>query len=81
MTYLEAKRKEAQQNYRDEQAYIAKNKEHLEKLLEQEQQAMVAQAPNNLWEAIGTMTGAPPPPPGSEASEASPPALPASEKK
>ncbi len=65
-TYLEMKRKEAQQNYADEQAYIARNREHLEKLLEQEQQAMMAQAPTNLWDAFGAMGGAPPPGPPPE---------------
>ncbi|KAF9053838.1 HAD-like protein [Hymenopellis radicata] len=62
-TYLEMKRKEAQQTYADEQAYIERNRAHLEKLLEQEQQAMMAGAPTNLWDAFGAMGGAPPPPP------------------
>ncbi|KIK60987.1 hypothetical protein GYMLUDRAFT_200285, partial [Collybiopsis luxurians FD-317 M1] len=51
-TYLEQKRKEAQQQYLDEQAQIAKNKDYLESLLKHEQAVMAAQAPSNIWEAI-----------------------------
>ncbi|KIY63347.1 HAD-like protein, partial [Cylindrobasidium torrendii FP15055 ss-10] len=63
-TYLEARRKEAQQFYRDEQAYIARNKANLDKLLQEEQDAMMAQspAPGNLWEMIDMMKNGPPPP-------------------
>ncbi|KAF9262545.1 HAD-like protein [Marasmius fiardii PR-910] len=60
-TYLEQKRKEYQQMYKEEQAYIAKNKDYLEKLLKQEQDMMAAQVPKNLWEAIDQMKGGPPP--------------------
>ncbi|KAJ4471462.1 import inner membrane translocase subunit tim-50 [Lentinula aciculospora] len=75
-TYLEQKRKEAQQQYLEEQAHIAKNKDYLESLLKHEQDVMAAQAPNNIWEMIDTMRGnpkvldesnippPPPPPPG-----------------
>ncbi|KAJ3822540.1 HAD-like protein [Lentinula raphanica] len=74
-TYLEQKRKEAQQQYKEEQAYIAKNKEYFESLLKHEQDVMAAQAPSNLWEVFETMRGnpkvpdanippPPPPPPG-----------------
>lgn len=52
--------------YQEEQKYLRDNKEALEKLLEQEQQAMAAQVPGNLWEAFGQLSGAAPPPaPGS----------------
>ncbi|ESK90564.1 mitochondrial import inner membrane translocase subunit tim50 [Moniliophthora roreri MCA 2997] len=60
LTYLEQKRKEAQMQYKEEQAYIAKNKDYLEKLLKQEQDMMAAQVPKNLWEAIDQMRGNPP---------------------
>ncbi|KAJ3980142.1 HAD-like protein [Lentinula detonsa] len=74
-TYLEQKRKEAQQQYLEEQAHIAKNKDYLESLLKHEQDVMASQAPSNLWEMIETMRGnpkvpdanippPPPPPPG-----------------
>jgi len=58
-TYLEQKRAEAQMQYREEQKYIRENKEHLEKLLKQEQDAIAAQVPSNLWEAIDQITGKP----------------------
>ncbi|TFK37060.1 HAD-like domain-containing protein [Crucibulum laeve] len=52
-TYLEQKRREAQAQYKEEQKYIQEHKEELEKLLQQDQEAMAAQVPGNLWEAIG----------------------------
>ncbi|KAF8161565.1 HAD-like domain-containing protein [Crassisporium funariophilum] len=69
-TYLEQKRKEAQIQYQEEQNYIKRNKDELEKLLEQDQQAMAAQVPGNLWEAMDQFKGKRPedlaaPPPGS----------------
>ncbi|KAL0955543.1 hypothetical protein HGRIS_001779 [Hohenbuehelia grisea] len=51
-TYLEQKRKEAQMLYREEQAYIATNKEQFEKLLEQDQAAAAQGVPNSLWEMV-----------------------------
>ncbi|KAK1225047.1 mitochondrial inner membrane protein required for protein import [Marasmius sp. AFHP31] len=60
-TYLEQKRKEAQLQYKEEQAYMAKNKDYLEQLLKQEQDMMAAQVPKNLWEAIDQFRGNPPP--------------------
>ncbi|EAU92017.1 import inner membrane translocase subunit tim-50 [Coprinopsis cinerea okayama7 len=62
-TYLEQKRKEAQIQYREEQKYLAENKEMLDKLIEQEQQAMAQQVPSNLFEAFGQMGKPPPAPP------------------
>jgi len=56
-TYLEQKRKEAQHQYREEQAYIQAHKEEFERLLEQDQQAMAKDAPNNLWDAFRAMNG------------------------
>ncbi|KAK0449281.1 import inner membrane translocase subunit tim-50 [Armillaria borealis] len=62
LTYLEQKRKEAQRNYLEEQAYIEKNREQLDKLLEQDREMMAAQVPSNLWDAIDQMKGGPPKP-------------------
>ncbi|TFK68476.1 NIF-domain-containing protein [Pluteus cervinus] len=52
-TYLELKRKEAQLQYLNEQQYIKEHKEEFERLIEQDQQAMAAEVPNTLWEAMG----------------------------
>ncbi|KAF9445931.1 NIF-domain-containing protein [Macrolepiota fuliginosa MF-IS2] len=54
-TYLEQKRMEAQRQYIEEQKYIEANREVMDKLLEQEQQAMVNQAPGSLFEMFGQM--------------------------
>ena len=43
--------------YQEEQKYLRDNKEQLEKLLEQDQQAMAAEIPGNLWEAIDQFKG------------------------
>jgi hypothetical protein len=56
-TYLEQKRKEAQFQYKEEQAYIKLHKAELERLLDQEQQAMANQVPGSLWEAIDHLKG------------------------
>lgn len=68
-TYLEQKRREAQANYREEQAYIAANKAHFDKLLKEEQEAYEKQMPSTFWGAISAFTQ--PPQPGQ------PPAAPA----
>ncbi|KAJ4499768.1 HAD-like domain-containing protein [Lentinula lateritia] len=87
LTYLEQKRKEAQQQYLEEQAHIAKNKDYLESLLKHEQDVMAAQAPSNIWEMIDTIRGnpkaldanipPPPPPPPGMGFVVPPPQLPA----
>ncbi|EKM53656.1 uncharacterized protein PHACADRAFT_260127 [Phanerochaete carnosa HHB-10118-sp] len=59
-TYLEQKRREAQQNHRDEQAYIAANKANFDKLLKEEQEAYEKQMPSTFWGAISAFTGQPP---------------------
>ncbi|THU98030.1 HAD-like protein [Dendrothele bispora CBS 962.96] len=59
-TYLEQKRKEAQQQYLEEQAYINKNREYLEELLKQDQDMMAQMVPNNFWEALDQLRGNPP---------------------
>lgn len=61
-TYLEQKRKEAQQNYREEQAYIAANKANFDRLLKEEMEAMEKQMPSTFWGAISAFTGGPPQP-------------------
>ncbi|KAJ7126533.1 HAD-like domain-containing protein [Mycena crocata] len=59
-TYLETKRREAQEQYAEEQKYIREHKDYLEGLLKTEQEAMAGEVPGTLWEAIGQMTGEPP---------------------
>jgi len=59
-TYLEQKRKEAQQQYKEEQAYLEAHKADFERLLEQDQKAMAGETPSNLWEAINSLKGLPP---------------------
>lgn len=46
---------EAQRQYIEEQKYIEVNRETLDKMLEQEQQAMASQAPGSLFEMFGQM--------------------------
>jgi len=64
LTYLEQKRAEAQKQFLEEQKYLRDHKDELEKLYEQDQQAMAAQIPGNLWEALDQYRGTAPPPPG-----------------
>ncbi|KAJ3574214.1 hypothetical protein NP233_g1910 [Leucocoprinus birnbaumii] len=52
-TYLEQKRAEAQRQYLEEQKYLEANRETLDKMLQQEQEAMAAQAPGSLFEMFG----------------------------
>ncbi|KAJ7224427.1 NIF-domain-containing protein [Mycena pura] len=59
LTYLEQKRREAQQLYADEQQYIRENKDYFESLLKKEQEMMAKEVPGTLWEAIGQLTGEP----------------------
>lgn len=59
MTYLEQKRREAQEQYAEEQKYIREHKDYLEGLLKKEQEMMANEVPGTLWEAIGQMTGEP----------------------
>lgn len=44
-------------------ANIERQKDELERLLEEDQRAMAAQVPGNLWEAMDRFAGNPPPPP------------------
>ena len=43
-----------------DRANIERQKDELERLLEEDQQAMAAQVPGNLWEAMDRFTGNPP---------------------
>lgn len=78
-TYLERKRQEAQRDYRMDQANIERQKDELERLLEEDQRLMAEQVPSNLWEAMDRFAGNPPPappvpaPPVSETSESQAP--------
>ncbi|KZT21120.1 HAD-like protein [Neolentinus lepideus HHB14362 ss-1] len=54
-TYLEQKRAEAQQMYKEEQAYIAAHKDEFERLLEEDRKAMAREMSGSLWGAIGKM--------------------------
>jgi len=51
-TYLEQKRAEAQNQYTQEQKYIEANRETFDKMIRQEQEAMMAQSPGNLFEML-----------------------------
>lgn len=54
-TYLEQKRAEAQALYREEQAYIAANKENFERLLEEDRQAMAKEMSGNPLGVVQSM--------------------------
>jgi import inner membrane translocase subunit TIM50 len=75
-TYLEQKRREAQLQYQEEQKYIRENRTLLEEALEKEQQALAAQVPSNLWEAIDQISGKPKDPSEPEASTSTPTSTP-----
>jgi len=68
LTYLEQKRLEAQQHYREEQAYIAANKDNFDRLIREEQEALEKQMPNTFIGAVGAMFGPPPQPPSTSSS-------------
>lgn len=63
-TYLEAKRAEAQMQYKQELQFIQEHREELEKLRKQDEEAAMGQAPGNLWEALSQMQGGPEGPAG-----------------
>ena len=72
-TYLEQKRREAQAQYREEQAYIAANKAHFDKLLKEEQEAFEKQMPSTFYGAINAFLSPPgAPQPGAPATPGSP---------
>ncbi len=74
LTYLEQKRLEAQHLYREEQAYIAANKDNFDKLIKEEQAALEKQMPNTFLGAMGAMFGPPPQPPNASSSSSGQPA-------
>ncbi|KAJ6591746.1 HAD-like domain-containing protein [Mycena vulgaris] len=59
LTYLEQKRREAQEQYAEEQKYIREHKDYLEGLIKKEQEMMAGEVPGTLWEAIDQMAGGP----------------------
>ncbi|KAA1470459.1 HAD-like protein [Dentipellis sp. KUC8613] len=59
-TYLEAKRREAQALYLEEQKYIRENKAEFERLLEQDRQAAEREMSANLFGSMGALVGGPP---------------------
>lgn len=62
-TYLEQKRREAQLQYLEEQAYIRANKENFEQMIKEEQEAMEREMRGGtVWSTMQTMIGGPPPP-------------------
>ena len=63
LSYLEQKRLEAQQYYRQEQEYIKANKAHFDKMLKDEQEALEKQMPSTFLGAVSAMFSPPPPPP------------------
>lgn len=64
MTYLEAKRREAQAFYREEQKYIREHKGEFDALIEADRQAQASAMSGPLWSSLSaTLGGGPPPPP------------------
>ena len=63
MTYLEAKRREAQNFYREEQKYIREHKAEFDALIEADRQAQANAMSGPLWTSISATLGGGPPPP------------------
>ena len=64
LTYLEAKRREAQNFYREEQKYIREHKGEFDAVIEAERQAQANALSGPLWASFAaTLGGGPPPPP------------------
>lgn len=62
LTYLEQKRKEAQQQYLEEQAYINANKENFDRMIKEEQETFAREMPGTVWGmAEAFLRGGPPP--------------------
>ncbi|KAH9833590.1 NIF-domain-containing protein [Rhodofomes roseus] len=62
-TYLEQKRREAQLQYQEEQAYIRANKENFERMIKEEQEALEREMRGGtLWGSMQSMVVGPPPP-------------------
>jgi import inner membrane translocase subunit TIM50 len=60
-TYLDQKRAEAQAQYREEMAYMEANKPQLEKMLQEERDAMMREGAGSLLGAISALAGGAPP--------------------
>lgn len=66
LTYLEAKRREAQNFYREEQKYIREHKPEFDALIEADRQAQANALSGPLWNSFAaSLGGGPPPPPPS----------------
>jgi len=63
LTYLEAKRREAQNFYREEQKYIREHTAEFDALLEADRQAQANAMSGPLWTSISATLGGGPPPP------------------
>jgi import inner membrane translocase subunit TIM50 len=64
LTYLEAKRREAQAFYKEEQKYIREHKAEFDALIEADRQAQANAMSGPLWTSLtATLGGGPPPPP------------------
>jgi len=63
LTYLEAKRREAQAFYREEQKYIREHKAEFDALIEADRQAQANAMSGPLWSSLSATLGGGPPPP------------------
>jgi import inner membrane translocase subunit TIM50 len=63
LTYLEAKRREAQNFYREEQKYIREHKPEFDALIEADRQAQASAMSGPLWSSLSATLGGGPPPP------------------
>lgn len=67
LTLIELKRMQAQHRFVEEQKHLERNKDLFDRMIKEQDDAMKAQIPGNLWEMIDTFAGNPPkPPPGPE---------------
>ena len=68
LTYLEQKRLEAQRRYLEEQEYLRQNKETLDRMIKEQEEAMQREMPSTFWGATQAILsgGPPPPPPGQQ---------------
>ncbi|KIY51983.1 HAD-like protein [Fistulina hepatica ATCC 64428] len=62
LTYLEAKRREAQLRYLDDLKFVEANSAKLEKLREEDRQAAMADVPGSLLDVVSRMRSGTPPP-------------------
>jgi import inner membrane translocase subunit TIM50 len=63
LTYLEAKRREAQNFYWEEQKYIREHKAGFDALIEADRQAQASAMSGPLWSSLSATLGGGPPPP------------------